>query len=80
MDAGFSSCVVWHSLTVIEASSAESFATTLIDGSYSTTQEVLSWTPEVQEQFRREVIRVASDKIARGEPLGLDVCYCVAVK
>jgi SAM-dependent methyltransferase len=80
MDAGFSSCVVWHSLTVIEASSAESFATTLIDGSYSTTQEVLTWTPEVQEQFRREVIRVASDKIARGEPLGLDVCYCVAVK
>ena len=78
--AGFTHCVVWHAQTVVEATSAEKFAETMMDGSNSTKQEVLGWTEEVQTQFRSEVLNTANAMLERGEPLALDVCYCIAQK
>lgn len=76
--AGFSNCVVWHSRSVIEACSAESFAETMIEGANSTKQEVLGWPEDKQVQFREEVVAAANALLRRGEPLTLDVCYCIA--
>jgi SAM-dependent methyltransferase len=76
--AGFRSCVVWHAQTVVEAACAETFAETMIDGSYSTKQEYLGWTKEMQERFRSQVVSTATDILERGDPLTLDVCYCIA--
>ena len=79
-DAGFSSCVVWHAPSVIEATSAEMFAETMLEGANSTKQEILSWDADVQTRFRKEVLEAAAAILDRGEPLMLDVCYVVARK
>ena len=78
--AGFSSCVIWHAVSVVEATTAEQFADTMIEGSNSTKQEYLGWPEETQQRFREEVLRCATDILDRGEPLCLDVCYCIARK
>jgi ubiquinone/menaquinone biosynthesis C-methylase UbiE len=78
--AGFRTCVIWHASAVIEALSAENFAQTMIDGANSTKQEYLGWSHETQTLFRSEVVSAASIILERGDPLSLDVCYCVATK
>jgi ubiquinone/menaquinone biosynthesis C-methylase UbiE len=78
--AGFSSCVVWHASSVIEATSAELFVETMIEGSNSTKQEYMGWSEEVRTQFRSEVLNAANAILERGEPVALDVCYCIAQK
>mmetsp|Transcript_17058 Transcript_17058/g.28484 ORF Transcript_17058/g.28484 Transcript_17058/m.28484 type:complete len:289 (+) Transcript_17058:29-895(+) len=78
--AGFSSCVIWHSPSVLEATSAEGYADTMIEGANSTKQEVLGWSEDMQATFRAEVVDAAAARLERGEPMALDVCYCVAQK
>lgn len=78
--AGFTTCTVWHAPSVFEALSAEAFAETMIDGSNSTKNEVLTWPEETQKAFRAEVLAAAEEILARGEPIILDVCYAVATK
>jgi SAM-dependent methyltransferase len=78
--AGFGTCVLWHAHAVVEAISAEAYAETMIKGSHSTNQELLTWPEEKQMAFRLEVVNAANDLLQRGEPLCLDVCYCIARK
>ena len=79
-DAGFKSCVVWHALSVVEATSAELFVDTMTEGANSTKQEILGWEQEIQTRFRNELVNDANAILERGEPLGLDVCYVIALK
>ena len=81
LDAGYSSCVVWHAPAVIESISAEDFVETMLEGSYSTKQEVLTWPQETQELVRRELVAAAEGLVEeQGQPLALDVCYIIAKK
>lgn len=78
--AGFKSCVIWHSLSVLEAVSAAEYTHTMTEGAYSTQQEMLQWSPEERLVFLQKVKEAAAVILQSGRPIGLDVCYIVATK
>jgi SAM-dependent methyltransferase len=78
--AGFSQCTVWHAPGVVEAQDVDRYLETMLEGSYSTKQEMAGWTDEQQYAFREALRAAAKEVLDRGEPLALDVCYFIATK
>lgn len=78
--AGFSSCTLWHAPGVIEALDIDSYLETMLEGSYSTKQEMEAWSRQDRLNFREALKAAAAEVIGRGDPLALDVCYIIAIK